>query len=296
MKYTIHATWLLFLTLLYCASLSATSISMVYNLRIAHITRQKIANNKYETVALIFDRYQKKYSGIRQNFVGGMGSFIYNFKLGYFRVDGAISHIHEITDDITTFSGTETDDILFTLGHKFEINDRARLTCSGLFSVPTHRIVTLRHVGFGYGQVGTGIQVDGSCTLNHTTAFLYATRYVHFFRRTAQDSIGNKYLFGIGNLGDVLVACKKSWAKHSLEFGYNAFVDFGTSIFPALDDIVTANNLTRSIFYMVYEYTFFIKNVANRFIFNIACATDHTPKVYGNKYIVLPWMAWEVAF
>ena len=87
MKNTISAR-LLFFSLLPYTNIFA--ISIVYNLRIAQITKQTIANNKYETVALLFDQYQKKYNGIRQNFVGGMGTFIYNFKSCYFRIDGAV--------------------------------------------------------------------------------------------------------------------------------------------------------------------------------------------------------------
>ncbi len=296
MNHTIYA-WILIFIALFCANVSA--ISIVYNLRIAQITKQPLSNDKrdtYETVMLLFDQYQKKYNGIRQNFIGGLGTFIYNFKSCYFRVDAAASHIHQEGGGATPFSGTETDDILFTGGYNFKMNDRALLTLSGLFGIPTHKILSLQHVSFGYGEVGAGAQIDGSYALNHTTALLYAARYIHFLPRTAQDNLGINYRFTIGNLGDLLVACKNSWTKHGLEGGYTARANFGAHIYPHLDDTVAKTNYQRSSFYLVYKYNFLIHNLSSRLLFNIAYGFDHKPKIFGNKHILTLWTAWKISF
>ena len=55
----------------------------------------KQARENNQLMALIFDQYRKKYNGTFQNFVGGLGSYIYNFDSYYFRIDGAVSHIKE---------------------------------------------------------------------------------------------------------------------------------------------------------------------------------------------------------
>lgn len=297
MKHTSYI-WVLLFGLFSFANLWA--ISIVYNLRIAQVTKQPIFENRenrnHTIIGLLFDQYQKKYNGVRQNFVGALAAFIYDFKSCYFRIDCAASHINERMGTTTTFSGTEIDDILFTAGYNFKINNRALLTLSGLFGAPTHKISSLQHVSFGYGQVGAGIQLDGSYSLNHISTFLYAARYIHFIPRNAQDDLRKNYQFTIGNLGDVLVACKNNWTKHGLEFGYTARTDFGARVWPNFDELVTKTNYQRSNFYMVYKYNFLINNVANRLLFNIAYGFDHKPKIFGNKYIVTLWAAWKISF
>lgn len=277
------------------------SISMVYNFRIAQITKQPIfaprQGRNNSIVALVFDQYRKKYNCIRQNFVGGLGSSIYNFDPYYFRIDTAFSHIKEQNSDrVTTFSGTETDDILFTLGRNFILNDRTEITLSGLFGVPTHRIYRLQHTDFGYSQIGTGIQLDGSLTLLNDTIFLYGARYIHFVPRTALDTICQKHTFTLGNIGDILLAHKNTWGKHGLEYGYTFRARFGCHISPHLDDIVQKTNYLRSNFYAVYKYRFLVKNVSHRFLLNIGYGFDHASKVFGNKYIVTLWASWNVRF
>lgn len=298
MKYTI-SRWLLFFSLLPQANLSA--VSMVYNFRIAAITKQPItesSENKNSTtiVALLFDQYRKKYNDVKQNFVGGLGSFIYDFQPYYFRTDFAVSRIKEKnSNQVTTFSGTETDDILFTVGRNFVIN-HVPITLSGLFGVPTHRIYRLQHIDFGSSQFGTGIQLDGQYGLNQVSFILYGARYVYFIPRKAWDNFGIKHIFTLGNVADLLFACKNSWAKHGLEFGYTARFRFGAHIHPNLDDTVKKTNYIRSNFYIVYKYKFSVNNIPNRLLFYLAYGFDHTPKVYGNRYIVTLWTSWNISF
>jgi hypothetical protein len=298
MKYTVQRC-LLFFILLGHATLSA--VSMVYNFRIAQITKQPIFEKPHDrnhtVIALLFDQYRKKYNGIFQNFAGGLGSYIYDFEPYYFRVDFAVSHIKAKSNHTTTFSGTETDDILFTLGRNIVRRDRSIGTLSGLLGIPTHRIFRLQHTDFGYSQLGTGIQYDGSYAINHTNTLLYGARYIYFVPRKALDDLRQKHTFTLGNIGDLLFAYKNNWNEHQgIELGYTARFRFGAHIVPSLDNIVKKTNYIRSNFYAVYKYKFLINNISNRLLFYLSYGFDHTPKVYGNKYIVTLWTSWNIAF
>lgn len=282
-------------------SMQSSSISMVYNFRIAQLTKQPIGDNSAQSknntlVALLFDQYRKKRTGITQNYAGGLGSFIYEFGPYFARADAAVSHIHEKSSCTTTFVGTETDDILFTLGRTITLHERTSLTCSGLFGVPTHTIFRLQHADFGYNQVGAGVQLDGFFTFYKANTLIYGARYLYFVPRTAHDDIGLAYDFSIGNVTDLLVAYKNSWDHHGLEIGYTERARFGARISPALDDTVQKTNYVRSNFYSVYKYSFLIGDLANRLLFNMAYGFDRSPKIYGNKYILTVWGSWNISF
>jgi len=297
MNYTVHK-WLLLCSTL--AHTMAPAISIVYNFRIGQATKQPISGEsrkKHSVVTLVFNQYQKKYNEISQNFAGGFASFIYTFDAYYFRTDVSAAHIHSANaQHKTTLSATQTDDILFTLGRNFKIKDKAILTASGLFGVPTHKINSLQHVDFGYGQVGTGIQLDGSYALNQKSSFLYGARSIHFFARSAKDTLCQNYRFTIGNVGDLLAAYKYNRTKHGLETGYTMRSQFDAAICPTLADVVKKTNYLRSSFYFIYKYKFAINNTENRLLFNISYGFDHKPKFYGNKYIITLWGSWNISF
>lgn len=298
MKYTLYV-WLLFFSIMHIANLFG--ISMVYNFRIAQITKQPIQLDHKQrnnvVVALLFDQFRRKYNGTFQNFAGGLGSYIYDSGSYYFRTDFAVSHIKETVDHVTTFAGTETDDILFTAGKNFILNKRNVITLSGLFGVPTHRIYRLEHVDFGYSQVGTGVQIDGSYAFNSKSNFLYGGRYIYFVPRNARDALENKYKFTLGNVGDLLVAYKNNWQpQYGIEFGYTMRSRFGAHIRPNLDDVVKKTNYLRSNFYGVYKYKFSLNTTFNRLLFYAAYGFDHKPKIFGQKYIITFWTSWNISF
>lgn len=280
-----------------CTDLKA--ISMVYNFRIAQITKQpftEYTEGKSRTIMILpFDQFRKKYNGLRQNFIGGLGSFIYDIQSYYVRTDFAASYIKQKMGG-ESFSDVETDDILFTAGRNFAVSNDVSLTLSGLFGIPTHRIFRLQHIDFGYSQIGTGIQLDGSYELNTIRSLLYCARYIYFIPRNAQDPFGIEHKFTIGNVGDILFALKNKWDQHEFECGYTLRLRFGAKIYPNFDDIVKKSNYIRSNFYAVYKYKFLITNIPNRLLFNIAYGFDHKPKVYGNKYIFTLWASWNIAF
>ncbi len=226
-----------------------------------------------------------------------MASFIYDFYSYYFRTDLAVSNIKAVHDG-TNFTGTETDDLLFTFGRNFITkNKRSVTTLSLLFGLPTHGDFALKHPQFGYAQVGIGGQIDGCYTMNKKIGdFLYGARYIYFAPRNAYDDLGVKHKFTIGNTTDILLAYKNFWNKNGMEFGYTLRFQYGAHVYPDFDDIVKKTEYIRSYYYLVYKYKFKVNNVSNRFLFNISYGFDHRPKVYGNKYLIILWSSWSVSF
>lgn len=296
MRYTV-SRWLVSALALSHAHISA--ISMVYNFRIAQITKQPIVEQspyRKHIILLPFEQWREKYNGPHQEFIGALGSFIYDSKPYYFRTDFAVSHIHETDACVTTFSGTETDDILFTVGRGFVVNKKTDITLSGLFGIPTHRIYRLQHIDFGYSQVGFGIQLDGIYALSNINTLLYGGRYIHFVPRSALDTECEKHKFTLGNIGDLFLGHKSNWGHQGFEFGYTFRARFGAKICPSLDEIIQKTNYLRSNFYAVYKFKFFINDHPSRLLFYISYGFDHKPKVYGNKYIVTVWSSLNISF
>ncbi len=274
-------------------------ISMVYNYRISQITGV-LKENPYRHIfiALPFAQFREKYDAIHQDFIGSLGSYIYHHSDYYFRVDGAFSHIKEKScAGITTFSGTELDDLLFTVGKKILNHGCLSMTFGGLFGIPTHRIYRLQHEDFGYSQVGLGLQLDGSYELDEKQDLVCGGRYIYFVPRNALDNECEKHRITIGNVGDLLFAYKNNLTeKHGVEAGYAFRARFGAKACPFVEDFTIKTNYIRSSFYAVYKYTFYIRNVANRIMFDIGYGFDHSPKIFGNKYIVMLWVSWNVSF
>ncbi len=276
------------------------SRSVVYNFRIAQITKQHLfetANQrKYTVIGLLFDEVsQKRYDGIHRNYFGGLGTFIYTIEDYFFRADFAVSLVQQKSFD-SHFADTQTDDFLFTFGKNFKISENADITLSGLFGVPTHPVYTLIKPEFGFGQFGLGLQLDSVYKINPINSLVFGGRYIYFIPRCAQNSEKNCFKFTQGNLIDFLVASKNVWGKHGLEVGFTPRFAFGAKICPYLDDIIEKSNYIRTTWYAVYQYKFMINNVKNRLLFNIASGFDATGKKYGNKYIVFIWGAWDIKF
>jgi hypothetical protein len=279
---------------------ASQAISMVYNFRIAQITRQPFIENTDKNtktfVGLVFDQYRRKYDGTRQNYAGGLASFIYATSSNYFRIDTAVSSIRSKACVSSPFSGTEWDDILFTAGHNLKSSSRGTLTLSGLFGIPTHKLLRLIHPDFGYSQVGLGVQLDGSANITAHSAILLGSRYIHFFPRNAFDADCLKHRTTIGNVGDIICAYKHNKGKHGIEFGYTFRCRFGAYVIPNIIDYKDKTDYVRSNFYAVYKYKFKIKNIANRLLFNLGYGFDHTSKKFGNKSIITPWISRNVSY
>lgn len=273
---------------------------MVYNFRIGEVTRQPIAEKSevknHKVLALLFNQYRKKYNGVQQNFLGGLNSYIYDFKPYYARIDGAVSYVQERIDHKTTFSGTQTDDILFTVGRNFEINKRALFTLSGLFGIPTHPVYQLKHSDFGSGQVGAGLQLDGSYKFTHNNSLILGSRYLYFIPRHAYDNLHLKYKLPGSNVIDILLAYRHIQKNHGIQLGYSWGALFSSNNSSNFNKKFGNLNSMRNSFYSVYGYRFFINNTSNNALFNISYGFDQMSKPYGNKIILSFWAAWNISF
>ncbi len=278
---------------------NAYAVSMVYNFRIAETTREDVFAKKVEredtVLALVFDQFRKKHSGIRQNFAGALASYIFSSGSYYVRADGAFSHIHAWDHAKTTFQDTASDDILFSFGAN-RANEQTSSTLSGLFGVPTHAITRLKHVDFGTGQVGLGIQFDQSRERGEQDSFLYGLRYIYYVPRKACDPCNHLHTFTLGNIGDILLAYRHNYDHQGIELGYTFRARFGAHCRPPFDDAVEKANYLRSNFYFIYKYKFSTERARHRLLLNIAYGTDHKPKTFGNKAIYTLWGAWQISF
>lgn len=299
MKHKIFRLFLITLSLTYC---NLFAVSMVYNFRIAQITKRFQFGNEgdkhWTLLGLFFDQWRKKPERLFQTFVGGFGSLIYGYESFYFRMDSAFSRITQKQKHTKPFCDVETDDILFSFGYNFLKNKSNLGTATLLTGVPTHQILRLKHVDFGYGQYSIGAQIDASHSFfsDYRYIFLYGFRYIKFFSRCAIDNTNKKHNFSIGNMVDIFIANKNNWEPHSLEYGYTAKFRIGAKVYPKFDEIIEKTNYIRSNFYAVYRYKFMIKDVSNKILVNLSYGFDHLPKKFGNKYIIMFWASWNVHF
>jgi hypothetical protein len=295
----------------------ASAISVVYNFRIAQITRQPISqqpNNRPSSFSiLLFDMFQKTRNfDIRENYAGGLVTFNRNFAESYyFRADFAVAHAHQTASNtgnlnlnlnsnpIFQSSGQtnviEPDDILLTAGYDFTPSQSSKITLSGLFGIPTHSINTLQRIGFGSGQVGVGVQLDGWHKFIKPLDFLWGTRYNYFVPRTAFNATGKPYNFSIGSIADLLIALQTNKSQvHGFEGGYSARWGFGVQACPKIANLDLFNYM-RNSFYLVYKYSFLTERVAHRLLLNISYGFDSKPKLYGYNAVMI-WGSWGIAF
>lgn len=280
---------------------SVSAISIVYNFRIAQITRQPILghkHHKYNTASwLLFNYFQKNSNfDIRDNYTGGLMSFNRDFaEYYYFKTDVAVAHIGQTIKSNKTVEVTEPDDILCTMGRNFILNKNSRITLSGLLGIPTHSVNALERIDFGFGQVGIGAQLDGLYTGVKKVDFLYGARYVHFIPRTAFDPENNCYKFTVGSIADLLFSAQSNnIVGHNVEGGYSARWGFGINASPAIPNLKDAEYI-RNTFFLLYKYSFVTERVAHRLLLNIAYGFDSKPKDRGYQAVIL-WGAWGIAF
>ena len=292
-------------TLLLCImllqSVSMFSLSMVYNFRMAQITRQPIGEQTDERPnsisALFFDYFQKmKNFDVRENYAGAITTYTRDIaKKTYFRADFAVIHAYQSVNKKTTVSLTEIDDILFTAGHNLIVKKNQVVSISALFGIPTHDVYNLQRIGIGIAQVGLGIQLDGMHKFHKPIDFLWGTRYNYFIPRNAFDLHENNYKFSIGSIADLLIALQsRTILSHGIEGGYSARWGFGANATPNITKL-DAFSYMRNSFYLVYKYTFLTKHIAHRFLLNIAYGFDSKPKLYGFNAVMV-WAAWGIAF
>lgn len=289
------------LMLLLITEAPISALSVVYNFRIAQITRQTIGQQTEKRPnslgILLFDLFQKMHGfNIRENYAGGL--LTYNRDIAkhcYLRTDFAVSHVHQTSNCATTVEVIEPDNILFTAGRNFTPTQKMKITLSGLLGIPTHNVNTLQRVGFGVGQVGVGVQLDGLCKITKPVDFLWGARYNYFIPRSAFDTQGICHKFTVGSIGDVIVALQTSNPlSHGLEVGYSGRWGFGVSATPAIANLDLLNYMRNNV-YAVYKYTFLRKHFAHRLLLNVSYGSDAKPKRYGYDAVMI-WGSWGISF
>lgn len=294
----INFSYLLFSIIL--SYLNVYSISVVYNFRIAEITKEpnspyeELSNKKYNLITLLFDQYLKTYNQYNYNYTGFFESFIYHTPSYYFRSDFAASSIREKNPKGKNHT-FQPEDILLTSGCNFIINDRSIITTSGLFGIPTGKVV-LPQAYFGYRQVGLGIQLDGFYSFRLTHRAVYGFRYIYFVPRST-NYYKKRYLFTIGHMIDFLLAYQYQYNKtQELEIGYSIESRFKANIKPYIAYIIKQNNYFISSFYFVYKHQFLVKNTINTLLFNAVYGFDNIPNKFSIKYSLTAWLAWDINF
>jgi len=290
-------------SLLFLATQCGTSI--VYNLRVAEITkRQTIGQTQkhpFITAVSFFDTYRKTYNDLFQNFIGGLGTFIYSTDHLCLRVDGAFAHAFQTFESVSSRT-TQLDDILVSLGYSNPISKNTQITFSGLLGIPTHKEESFLHVQFGTAHVGLGFQIDNSWVYSKNKKHLLfgAARLVHFFPRSTEIPILTQlrpYKFSAGNLGDILIAHHSRWsAKHQLEVGYNLTSLFDTILHPLIANVTNQINFIRNSFYASYLYGFPCHGKPSALILALSYGFDHKPKIFGLKYSVTAFLSWGINF
>lgn len=276
------------------------AVSVVYNFRVAQITRQPIARSGERKpnmlIGLVLDQYQQQYSGIKQNYLSGLGAFLHLQEPWYVRADFAVASIRQWANHVTTYKKFETDDVLLAFGRHFKPYDKLDVTVSGFLGIPTHKMNLLDPINFGFAQVGTGIQVDSNYTFNKKTACFLGGRYVYFIPRPEYDGLCKKYKITAGNLIDLLFALKTDSEHHGFEFGYTARFQFGAASKPYLREINQETDYIRNSVYAVYKYKFMIRHIPNRLLFDITYGADTQSKFFNSKHVITAWASYNINF
>ena len=217
--------------------------SVVYNMRIAMITRrqQMDATGKHPHILINtpFGQWRRARIGTILNDAGDMLSYIYAKPSYYIKVDGALAHISNQAYPVN-IARTMLDDLLVTGGYGHGLGSRGRIAYSALFGTPLHRDYFLEYAAFGTGHVGLGAQIDGSYTYveaeKEAEILFFALRYIYFVPRQANVEVAcikplyayAHYDFKLGSLADIFIAQQTRYGLYNrFEFGYNATIGFG---------------------------------------------------------------------
>ena len=282
------------------------TISVVYNLRIAQTTKRQPlpenASHNHVAGGTLFSGMRKTYNNTDETINGGLATLIYTPSSFYLRIDSALAQVHAKNkrEKIDT-THTHWDDILCMFGYSSSLNNRTKITVSGLAGIPTHKDHNVQYFDFGPGHAGLGLQADGAYhySADYHNNFYAAARLVHFFSRQATACIDNKrqtFDYNLGNLADLLVAHNSTWKHNALEVGYNATFAFAATIHPSLDSIVEKTNFIRSSFYSSYAHFFVKSKHPNALIIGLSYSFDQSPKHFGLQYGVTAWITWGLSF
>ena len=273
--------------------------SIVYNLRISQTTKRfafdsHLLNNSLS--ATFYSQFRKTYSDVYLRTLGILGTYIYLKPSYYLRVDAAGGNIKR-TSCLLDQSQNQCDDVLFSGGYSFTPLEKVRITCSGLFGVPTHSDRSLIEPQFGYGHIGLGAQLDAAFLLTNNGHNLIrsAMRYIYFFKRDTTYE-GQLYTFTASNLIDLFFAYDHKWKTQRVEFGYNPTFAFKAQIKPFFQPIINQTNFIRSNFFGSYRYAFEVTQHPSSITAALSYGFDHKPKTTGYARMVTAWCSWDIQF
>ncbi len=280
-----------------------SAVSLVYNLRIAESTKRQVlekGQDPYKIALTAFNNNRKKRNGIYHNVAGMLETFSYTTPNFYFRTDFAFGQVKD-RKGCSHFKELETDDILFKSGYSYSINEKIKLTLSGLFSIPTHMDHILEQHQLGYGHFGLGFQFDSSFiySIPRKSAIRCAFRLIQFIPRHTwhtADNITKRYTINIGNLIDVFIAHHTVFGHHSFEFGYDQIFFCNGKIHPFLEDALEKINYIRPEFFSTYKYTIATRRTHHIFSVTFSGGFDIWPWLHGNKRIVETWFSYGINF
>lgn len=273
--------------------------SIVYNFRVSEITKHPIFKNTHHrnhVLTILFEEYEKKRNGEVENFLGNLTSGIWSFnRNNYVRVFTAVANMREIVHKKTVYSGTGWDDVLIMAGHEWKLNTKSRITLSGLFGIPTHKIKTLKHLDFGINQFGFGGQLDGLHEITDHHAIYGGGRYVYFKPRHALNNMNKSYYLSSGNILDFLLGYRFHGDKNDFDLGYTIRTKLGAFVRPYIAGFKANANYVRSSFYAAYKRKFRIFDIPNRIILDITYSFDHKKNQFA-KRIIGSWISWDINF
>ncbi len=286
-------------------------ISIVYNLKIAEITKRQAFEDRFSqpsTIAVTgIEQFRQTYDGRQQNIASALGTYIYLPKNTYFRIDAAVGNIRQKygpDPEQTTFHKTQTDDILFSFGQTFVTGKKTRATTSLMVGIPTHRDFTFyKGLQFGTGHFGFGGQFEASHSYWHntlsSTTIIGALRFIHFFPRcVCIPLLEEQFRFGLGNLVDLFIAHLAKFRKNRIEFGYNPSFAFNAYLDPcrSLNGLLDSSSFIRSSFYIAYKRLFLIHTYPSAITAAFSYGFDHKPKTVGIKNQFTVWSTWGINF
>ena len=283
------------------APTSILGVTIVYNMRIAETTKAK-NSSLVETLPSIgvltpFVQFRNHNNPLTQSTGGLLGTYIYADNSWYARINAAVGRVHADSCTLGTFSRTQTDDILLSGGHGWNLTDACSVSLSGHLGIPTHNDDSLQLFQLGTGHVALGAQLDGAYAYGDTQAFLGAVRFIHFFPRdvtiTVQDVTYN-LVVNIANALDLLMVYQHTWGPHLLGIGYNPTLTFGSSLKPSLIEVKT--NTTVNSFFCSYRYDFLIDTMLSAVIFGISYGFGSTPIPDDKVHITTAWFSWGINF
>jgi hypothetical protein len=293
--------------LLLFVSCLVRATSIVYNIRIAEITKRQASSLKnsvpHIAVFTLFDQTRERYDCMHENIFGGMGSLIYLNTSMYAKMDIGAGHVRQCRDDFY-FARTQSDDILFSAGYGAQIKERTKVTISGLLGLPTHKDSSFLAIQFGTGHVGFGIQLDGSYRFRsqkHKHSLLAAARLIHFLPRNVwyankTNNLCFPFRFNIGNLTDFLLVYGCRLRKHGIEVGYNASLISNATLQPFVYSIYEQLMNLRNTVYAGYQYVMKTKHHRTGISFGLSYGKDYHPKLLSMKNVFSLWGVWGINF